>query len=72
MVETLLCHYLNPEDAIAHPRTLVSGRNLIQGLGLKPGPEIGHLLEAVQLAQAEGKLTTRAEALAWIQTRLSS
>ncbi|MFZ4640932.1 MAG: CCA tRNA nucleotidyltransferase [Nodosilinea sp.] len=67
MIEILLSHYLNPEDTIAHPQTLISGRDLIQDLGLKPGPEIGHLLEAVQLAQVEGQLTNRAEALAWIQ-----
>lgn len=69
LVETLLGHYLNPEDAIAHPQTLVSGRDLIQGLGMKPGPDIGRLLEAVQLAQAEGLLTNRAEALAWVQAQ---
>lgn len=63
----LIERYLNPQDPVAHPQPLLSGRDLIQGLGLKPGPQIGDLLEAIQLAQAEGLVTSRDEALAWVQ-----
>jgi tRNA nucleotidyltransferase (CCA-adding enzyme) len=66
----LMERYLNPQDPVAHPQTLVSGRDLIQQLGLKPGPQIGRLLEAVQLAQAEGEVTSREEALGWIAEHL--
>ncbi len=66
----LMERYLNPDDPVAHPRNLLSGRDLIQDLGLKPGPQIGQLLEAVQLAQAEGVVATRAEALTWAQTQI--
>lgn len=43
------------------PPPLVRGDDLIV-LGLKPGPRIGELLEAVQTAQLEGEVTTRAQA----------
>ena len=62
----LMERFLNPNDPVAHPRNLISGRDLIQKLGLKPGPQIGQLLEAVQLAQAEGAVSTPNEALAWV------
>jgi poly(A) polymerase len=44
------------------PGRLVRGDDLIS-LGLKPGPRIGELLEAVQTAQLEGEIKTREEAI---------
>lgn len=67
----LVERYLDPQDPVAHPHPLISGRDLIQGLGLAPGPQIGELLEAVQLAQAEGLVTQREEALAWVQRQVA-
>ena len=64
-VVELIQHYLDPHHPLAHPRPLVSGRDLITDLGLRPGPKIGELLEAIQLAQAEGTIATPAEALDW-------
>jgi putative nucleotidyltransferase with HDIG domain len=43
------------------PPPLVRGDDLI-ALGLKPGPRIGELLEAIQTAQLEGEVRTREEA----------
>jgi poly(A) polymerase len=51
------------------PRPLVRGDDLIS-MGLQPGPRIGELLEAVQTAQLEGELTTRAQALEWLEKAL--
>ena len=45
----------------------MTGHDLITTLNLSPGPEIGRLLEAVETAALEGKITTREEALAWAQ-----
>ena len=43
------------------PPRLIRGDDLI-ALGLKPGPRIGQLLEAIQTAQLEGEVKTRDEA----------
>ena len=66
----LVERYLDPQDPIAHPRPILSGRDLIHDLGITPGPQIGELLEAIQLAQAEGLVTQREEALAWVTQRM--
>lgn len=66
----LVERYLDPQDPIAHPRPMLSGRDLIHDLGITPGPQIGELLEAIQLAQAEGLVTQREEALAWVRQRM--
>ena len=48
------------------PRPLISGHDLIQR-GWTPGPDLGRVLTAVQTQQLEGRLTTKEEALAWVE-----
>jgi putative nucleotidyltransferase with HDIG domain len=67
-------HFLiNKESEFAQepliPARLVRGDDLI-AMGLKPGPRIGELLEAVQTAQLEGEIKTRSEALELLRTML--
>lgn len=72
-LQTLLAlvgRYLNPTDPVAHPHPLLTGQDLIQQLQIKPGPQIGHLLHELQIAQAEGLVTTRAAAIAWVESHL--
>ena len=52
------------------PGRLLNGHDLMRHLKLKPGPIIGKLLEAVQDAQAEGRVTTKNEALAFAKKKL--
>jgi poly(A) polymerase len=52
------------------PPPLVRGDDLL-ALGLKPGPKIGEILEAVETRQLEGALRDREEALAWIRNEYS-
>ncbi|WP_316434818.1 CCA tRNA nucleotidyltransferase [Leptolyngbya sp. NK1-12] len=66
----LIERYLTLDDPIAHPQPLLTGRDLMAQLKLPPSPTIGHLLEAIQLAHAEGKITTQAEALEFAKTLL--
>ncbi len=66
-IAPLIHRYLDPQDPVAHPTPLLSGRDVMTALGLRPGPKVGQLLSAVELAHAEGKVQTAAEALAWIQ-----
>ena len=48
------------------PPPLVRGDDLL-ALGLKPGPKIGEILEAVETRQLEGALRDREEALEWVK-----
>lgn len=59
----LVKRYLTPTDVVAHPQPLMTGQELMAALHLKPGPLIGQLLAAIQLAQAEGKVSTPSQAL---------
>jgi hypothetical protein len=61
----LLEAWYEKADEIIRPPQLLNGDDLINELKLKPGPEIGKLLEAIRETQAAGKLSTREEALAF-------
>ncbi|HET9222157.1 MAG TPA: polynucleotide adenylyltransferase, partial [Roseiflexaceae bacterium] len=43
---------------------LLNGNDLMQALGIEPGPLVGRLLAAVGEAQAGGDITTREEGIA--------
>lgn len=62
-IAPLINRYLTPDDPVAHPTPLVTGKDLMQALQLPAGPFVGQLLTAIQLAHIEGKITTPAEAL---------
>ncbi|MFH1091938.1 MAG: HD domain-containing protein [Pseudomonadota bacterium] len=47
---------------IKMPR-LLSGRDILNELGLEPSPEVGRILAAIEEAQALGRVATRKEAL---------
>lgn len=51
-------------------RCLLSGEDLID-LGLRPGPAIGGYLRGLEEAQADGAVSTRAEAVAWVRQQLA-
>jgi tRNA nucleotidyltransferase/poly(A) polymerase len=61
----LLEAYYEKAEQIIHPPQLLNGHDLINDLKMKPGPEIGKLLEAIRETQAGGALATREEALAF-------
>lgn len=63
MMAPLIDRFLTPNDVIAHPIAPVTGRDLMAALQLPSCPQIGQLLEAIQLAQAQGKICNREEAL---------
>ncbi len=71
----LVAYVLEQHDAEASlmvPPKLVDGHDLIGIFGLSPGPKIGEILETVREAQAAGEVTTREEALAYIEHLLAS
>ncbi|MET0032578.1 MAG: CCA tRNA nucleotidyltransferase, partial [Limnospira maxima] len=53
-----------PDDAIAHPQPVISGKLLMAKLGLSPSPLLGDLLQEIQIAKAEGQISTREDAIA--------
>src|SRR5262249_41892217 len=53
------------------PLPLLRGDDLI-ALGLKPGPEFGEILEAVETQHLEGRLRNADEALEWVKKRYLS
>ena len=62
-IAPLITRYLNPDDLVAHPTPLVTGNDLMRSLNLPPGPQLGQLLAEIQVARAEGRISTPAEAL---------
>ncbi|HEC33690.1 MAG TPA: HD domain-containing protein [Chloroflexi bacterium] len=69
--ETLLSHYFEQRQEAVAPIPLIAGRDLMAELGLKEGPQVGRLLEAVREAQAAGEICTREEALALVRRLLA-
>ena len=55
--------YLNIKDPVAHPKSLVSGKDLITRLNLKPSPMIGKLLTEIQIAYIEEKIFDAEDAI---------
>ncbi len=53
------------------PPPLVSGHDLIAA-GLRPGPELGKALAAVDDERLEGRVSTKEEALTWVLSRFST
>ncbi|MGQ0604345.1 MAG: DUF5678 domain-containing protein [Anaerolineales bacterium] len=66
----LLEAYFEKRAVNVAPPALLNGNDLMNELGLKPGPELGRLLEAVREAQAAGEVTDRAEALRLVRQLL--
>jgi poly(A) polymerase len=68
-VNYVLSQY-DKNNAAIHPPRLIDGHDLINELGMTPGPQMRQILEAVREAQAAGELVNRDEALSYIKNRL--
>jgi len=58
--------YFREHAARVAPRPFLDGRQIMAGFGLKPGPQIGRLLEGLREAQAAGEVTTPDQARVWV------
>lgn len=65
----VLSYYYEEAEAEAPPR-LVNGHELMEALGLEPGPLVGRLLNVINEAQAAGEVSTKEEALALARRKL--
>ncbi|MBF2063581.1 MAG: CCA tRNA nucleotidyltransferase [Calothrix sp. C42_A2020_038] len=62
-IAPIISHYLNPDDPVAHPTPLLSGKEIIIALNIPSSPLVGRLLTEIAIAQVEGKVLTRDDAI---------
>ncbi|MEW6440945.1 MAG: HD domain-containing protein [bacterium] len=63
-VRSMLDLFYDRDAAALRVPPFVTGRDLMQAFGLRPGPQIGRLLEGIHEARVAGKVRNREEALA--------
>jgi putative nucleotidyltransferase with HDIG domain len=71
-LEELLNAYFFQAEEVVKPSRLITGTQLMQAFGLQPGPRIGKLLGAIEEAQAEGRIRSADEALAFAKQQLEA
>jgi len=55
------------EEKPSTPLKILDGHEIMDIFGIKPGPEIGRLLEELREAQSAGEITTREQAVAYVK-----
>jgi len=71
IVNHVISRYYEEEQTVPRIK-LIDGHDLIDLFGMKPGAELGRLLELAREAQAAGELNTRREALDYIRNCLTT
>lgn len=66
MLNFLFGKYFNEAKRFVAPPKIIDGKDVMEVLGIPPGPRIGHILEALTLAQVEGKISDRPSALKFL------
>ncbi len=67
---TLLEHYWEKPEQSVNPPHLLDGHTLMQAFNLPPGPRLGAVLQALKVAQADGHVVTRNDALQFVENWL--
>ena len=70
VARALLAAWWERREERVDPPALISGHDLIRKFDLQPSPLIGELLEAVREAQADDRVRTRQDALAFVEAYL--
>ena len=70
VIRRLLEAWWEEPEKVVSPPVLLTGDDLIQLLNIKPGPQVGKLLELVREAQAAGELESRHQALDFARSKL--
>lgn len=71
-VEEMLQAYFFKAEQVVKPPQLIDGYQLMEAFHLTPSPLIGELLEAIMEAQAEGRVSSKEQALACAQDLLKA
>jgi len=69
IVHRLLQAWFGEHDSLVDPPRMLSGQELMQMVGLAPGPRVGRLLELLREAQVEGLVGTREQAIEFVRAR---
>jgi len=59
----LLEEYFQKSDLILHPSRLITGKELINLLGIPVGPQVSYLLDKIHQAQVRDEVKTKEEAI---------
>jgi len=65
VIGLLLDRYFNQPET-SRPARLLDGKEVMEALGIPSGPAVGRALRALQEAQAEGEVRTKAQALRFL------
>lgn len=65
-LQSLLNFYLNIKESLKPLPKLLSGEEVMEILQISPSPKLGEVIKAMQEAQLSGEISTREEALAFI------
>ncbi len=66
----MIRRFYTQREKVVPPR-LINGHEIMKAFNLKPSPVIGALMADLNEAQSEGKIHTKADALAYLKGRLS-
>lgn len=70
-IAPIIARYLNPDDPVAHPISLLNGKKLIIALNIPASPLVGKMLTEIAIAQIEGKVSTYDEAIEYARQFLA-
>ena len=63
LIDRMFEAYFGQREEVVTPPPLVNGHDVMEAFGLKPGKQVGVILEALREAQAAGEIATKEEAL---------
>ncbi|MBD9223673.1 CCA tRNA nucleotidyltransferase [bacterium] len=66
-LDKLLDFYLSKKDSLAPLPKLIDGREIMEILNIKPSPNLGEIINAINEAQLNGDITTHEEAVNYIK-----
>lgn len=72
VTKMMLAAWWDYQDTVIYPSPLLDGHDLQEMFDLKPGKQIGRLLDQLVEAQASGEVLTKAEAIEFLRERLSN
>ena len=67
VVNFLLNKYFNEAKKIILPRRIIDGKDVMTVLKIAPGPKVGDILEKLTIAQVEGAIETKEDALIYMR-----